>query len=67
MELFRFWRWQLRASRPAIEHIEHRPIEQKMVSIIDGVAFVRDAPQFFAATANDTAGVSSARTHSSKD
>jgi hypothetical protein len=36
MEIFRYWRWQLQAERPTIEHVEHRPVEQHAIDFIDG-------------------------------
>jgi hypothetical protein len=65
--MFSFWRWQLRAERPAIEHVEHRTIEQKIVSIVDGVALVRGASPFVGVTANDRAELSDVKAGSPED
>lgn len=43
METFCYWRCQLQAERPTIEHVEHRPVEQHVVEFIDGV-FVPCSP-----------------------
>jgi hypothetical protein len=66
MELFRYWRWQLRSERPTIEHVQHRPIEQNMISIVDGIALVRDGPPC-AVGADGAARANSVQTHSSRD
>lgn len=38
---FRFWRWQLEADRPTIEHVVPRRIEQDDVVLDDGKMIVR--------------------------